>query len=68
MFDYDSLLLNPEGIWLKNQEVLCMFHITYEFYYMKEEEFGPTYSSLILQISLELKRMDRTEYSNGSKI
>ena len=20
-------------------------HITYEFYYMKEEEFGPTYSS-----------------------
>ena len=43
-------------------------HIPCEFYYMKEEEFGPTYSSLILQISLELKRMDRTEYSNGSKI
>ena len=42
--------------------------VLYESYYMKGEEFGLTYSSLILQILLESKRIDGMEDFKGNKI
>ena len=59
-----------EGYWKRavRGRVQLQEHVTCEKYYMKEEAFGATNSSLILQIWLNFKRMDRMEYSNGSKI